>query len=260
VLDLLFIGDIVGRPGRDAVARLLGELRSAGDFPDLVIANAENASGGFGLTRDTYHELLNLGIGVLTMGNHTWDKREIFDFIGESSQLVRPLNYPDGTPGRGSTVVEVKGVTVAVVNVMGRVFMPTLDDPFRAVDRAVEDLSSDTRVILVDVHAEATAEKRALALHLDGRVSAVVGTHTHVQTADEEILPGGTAFLTDAGMCGPRNGVIGMDAELAVRKMVTQLPARLEVASGPAQFNGVRLRVEAQSGRAVAIERLNVRG
>lgn len=257
-LDILFVGDVVGRPGREALGRALKRMRETG-FPDLVIANGENAAGGFGLTKDVYHELLDMGVHVLTMGNHTWDKREIFDFIGESDHLVRPLNYPDGTPGRGYTVVEVAGCLVGIVNVMGRVFMPTLDCPFTSVDHAVEDITSETRVILVDIHAEATAEKMALAHHLDGRVSVVVGTHTHVQTADEIILPGGTAYLTDAGMTGPYRGVIGMNADLALKKMMTQLPTRLEVAEGPAQFNAVRFTIEARTGRALAVERLNYR-
>lgn len=258
VLDLLFIGDIVGRPGREAVQRTLDGLRQTG-LPDVVIANGENAAGGFGLTRETYHELLNMGVSVITLGNHAWDKREIFDFIGESSQLVRPLNFPEGTPGHGWTLVPAGGGLVAVINLMGRAFMGTLDCPFRAADRAIADISPETRVILVDIHAETTAEKMALAYYLDGRVSAVVGTHTHVQTADERILPGGTGYLTDAGMCGATDSVIGMKAELAIKKMLTQLPVRFEVAEGPGQFNGVRFRVEALTGRTIAVERLNYR-
>lgn len=258
-LDLLFIGDIVGRPGRERAALVLDRLRQDGSLPDLVIANGENAAGGFGLTEATYHEILDMGVRVVTMGNHTWDKAEIFDFISESDRLIRPLNYPEGTPGRGWTLAEVDGVTVGVVNVMGRVYMGSLDCPFRAVDKALAQMGDETRVIFVDVHAEATAEKRALAHYLDGRVSAVVGTHTHVQTADEAILPGGTAYLTDAGMTGPANSVIGMKIDGAIRKMLTQLPGRLEVADGPAQFNGVRIRVEVETGRAIAIERLNSR-
>ena len=178
---------------------------------------------------------------------------------GEADRLIRPLNYPEGTPGRGWTTLEVAGITVAVINVMGRVFMPTVDCPFRAVERALAEIDGDATVVLVDVHAEATAEKRALAYHLDGRVSAVLGTHTHVQTADECILPGGTTYLTDAGMTGPRDGVIGMRTDLAIKKMLSGLPTRLEVASGPTQFNGVRLRVDRVSGKALAVERLNYR-
>jgi hypothetical protein len=260
VLDLLFIGDIVGRPGRDAVAAYLERQRDEKALPDLVIANGENASGGFGLTKDTFGELLGMGIGVVTLGNHAWDKREIFDYISEADCLVRPLNYPEGTPGRGWTIVEVAGVPVGVINVMGRVYMGTsLDCPYRAVDEVLAGWGQDVRVVLVDIHGEASAEKMGLGWHLDGRVSLVVGTHTHVQTADETILPGGTAYLTDAGMSGPARGVIGMKAELAVRKMMTQLPVRLEVADGPAQVNGVRVKVEAETGRAIAIERVNIR-
>jgi metallophosphoesterase (TIGR00282 family) len=257
-LDILFIGDIIGRPGREMASATLDRLRQEG-MPDVVIANGENSAGGFGLTEATYHELLNMGIQVVTMGNHTWDKNEIFDFISEADCLVRPLNYPEGTPGRGWTITQVDGITIAVINVMGRAFMSPMDCPFRAVDKALNQIGDETNIIFVDVHAEATAEKRALAYHLDGRVSAVVGTHTHVQTADETILPKGTAFLTDAGMTGPIHSVIGMKVETAVRKMVTQLPCRLEVAEGPAQFNGVRVRVDRETGRAIAIERLNYR-
>ncbi|MFN3428452.1 MAG: TIGR00282 family metallophosphoesterase [Candidatus Sericytochromatia bacterium] len=256
VLEILFIGDIVGRPGRDAVAAMLNRLRDAGETPDLVVANGENVSGGFGLTKENFHELLGMGVGVVTLGNHAWDKREILDYISDEDRLVRPLNYPEGTPGRGWTIVDVGGTPVGIINVMGRVFMPTLDCPFKAVDAALACWGQDVRVVLVDIHAEASAEKMGLGWHLDGRASLVVGTHTHVQTADETILPGGTAYLTDAGMTGPQRSVIGMVPELAVRKMRTQLPTRLEVADGPAQFNGVRVKIEAETGRAIAIERL----
>ncbi|MDB5097617.1 MAG: hypothetical protein JWM80_2038 [Cyanobacteria bacterium RYN_339] len=257
-LDLLFIGDIVGRPGREMTARTLERMRQENQ-PDLIIANGENSAGGFGLTEAIYHELLDMGVGVVTLGNHAWDKSEIFDFISEADRLIRPLNFPEGTPGTGFTVADVDGIPVGVINVMGRAFMAPMDCPFRAVDKAIAAIGGETRVIFVDVHAEATAEKRGLAYHLDGRVSAVVGTHTHVQTADECILPGGTAFLTDAGMTGPIHSVIGMKVEGAVRKMVTQLPCRLEVAEGPAQFNAVRVRIEVETGRAISIERLNYR-
>lgn len=258
-VSILFIGDIIGRPGREMAARTLDRLRRDGEL-DVVIANGENTAAGFGLTEAIYHELLEMGVRVVTLGNHTWDKAEILDFISEADCLVRPLNYPEGTPGRGWTLVDVEGVTIAVVNVMGRVSMgANLDCPFRSVDKALNAIAGETRVVFVDIHAEATAEKRALACHLDGRVSAVVGTHTHVQTADETILPGGTAFLTDAGMTGPIHSVIGMKIEGSVRRMLTQMPARLEVADGPSQFNGVRVRVEVETGRAIAIERLNYR-
>lgn len=257
-LDVLFIGDIVGRPGRDAAGEVLGRMRKEG-FPDVVVANGENAAGGFGLTEQVFTELLDLGVSVVTMGNHTWDKQEIMGFIGEADRLVRPLNYPDGTPGRGWTLCTAQGLTVAVINVMGRAFMPTVDCPFRAVEKALVEIDGEAQVVLVDVHAEASAEKMALAWHFDGRVSAVLGTHTHVQTADETILPGGTAYLTDAGMTGPRDSVIGMRRDLSIKRLLTGLPTRLEVAPGPTQFNAVRLRVDGATGKALTVQRLNYR-
>jgi hypothetical protein len=257
-LDVLFVGDVVGRPGRDALASYMGgELD--GDVPDLVIANGENAAGGFGLTEPVFQDLRDQGVDVVTMGNHTWDKNEIFGFIQDEARLVRPVNYAPGTPGRGWTVVEAAGVPVAVINVMGRAFMPTVDCPFRALDQAIAQLDGVARVIVVDIHAEATAEKIAIARYVDGRVSACLGTHTHVQTADEGIFPGGTAFLSDVGMTGPRDAVIGMRTDLAIRKMMTSLPTRLEVAQGPTQFNAARLRIDTRSGKTLAIQRLNYR-
>ncbi|MEB3284584.1 MAG: TIGR00282 family metallophosphoesterase [Candidatus Sericytochromatia bacterium] len=258
LLDVLFIGDIVGRPGRDAVAHYLGEMRISG-FPDLVIANGENAAGGFGITERIYQELRDHGIDIVTMGNHTWDKNEIFGFIQDAERLLRPLNYPEGTPGKGWTLLEVNHVKVAIINVMGRAFMPPVDCPFRTLDTALATIGPITPTIIVDIHAEATAEKIALARHLDGRVSACIGTHTHVQTADETIFPGGCAFLSDAGMTGPRDAVIGMKTDLAIRKMRTALPTKLEVAEGPTQFNAVRMRIDAMTGKSVAIDRLNYR-
>ena len=257
-LDILFIGDIVGSPGRKATSEVLGKMRSEG-FPDVVVANGENAAGGFGLTEDVFNELLDVGVSVVTMGNHTWDKQEIFGFIGHSDRLVRPLNYPEGTPGRGWTLFTAHGITVAVINVMGRAFMPTVDCPFRAVEKALQEIDGEAPVVLVDIHAEATAEKMALAWHFDGRVSAVLGTHTHVQTADETILPGGTGYLSDAGMTGPRDSIIGMRRDLAVRKILSGLPTRLEVATGPTQFNAVRLSIDGATGKALTVQRLNYR-
>lgn len=257
-LDVLVIGDVVGRPGRDALASYMAEV-SEENRPHLVVANGENAAGGFGLTEPVYQDLLDQGVDVVTMGNHTWDKNEIFGFIQDTDRLVRPLNYAEGTPGKGWTVIEAGGVHVAVVNVMGRAFMPTVSCPFRALDAAVAELAGTTPIIIVDIHAEATAEKIALARYVDGRVSACLGTHTHVQTADETILPGGTGYLSDVGMTGPRDAVIGMRTDLCIRKMMTSLPTRLEVAGGPTQFNAVHLRIDARSGKTLAIERLNYR-
>lgn len=257
-LDILFIGDIVGRPGREAVGQFLGGLKGHG-LPDLIIANGENAAGGFGITEPIYQELRDHGVDVVTMGNHTWDKNEIFGFIQDAERLIRPVNYPEGTPGRGWVLLEIKKIKVAVVNVMGRAFMPPVDCPFRIMDQTLAAIGSAASVIVVDIHAEATAEKIALARHLDGRVTACIGTHTHVQTADEAILAGGCAYLSDAGMTGPSDAVIGMRTDLAIRKMRTALPTKLEVATGPTQFNAVRLRIDGLSGKALAIERLNYR-
>lgn len=240
------------------MAKVLQELRRDG-FPDVVVANGENAAGGFGLTEVVYDELLDMGASVITMGNHTWDKKEIQGFIGMSDRLVRPLNYVEGTPGRGWTVLRVRDVQVAVLNVMGRAFMPPVDCPFRAVERALQEIDGEAQVVLLDIHAEATAEKQAIAWHFDGRLSAVVGTHTHVQTADEQILPGGTAFLSDVGMTGPRDSVIGMRADLSIKRQMTALPQKMEVAPGPTQFNGARVLIDAKTGKARSIERLNYR-
>lgn len=258
-MKLLFIGDIVARPGRDLVrkhARALATRHAA----DLVIANGENAAGGAGITRDNALEILGAGVDVITAGNHVWDKRETLEFIGNEPRLIRPANYPAGTPGAGSYVATARnGVKVGVVNVMGRLFMNAMDDPFATAARAVEQLSADgVRVIFVDFHAEATSEKLALSYFLDGKVTAVVGTHTHVQTADERILPGGTACLTDAGMTGPHDGVIGMDKDAVIARFITALPARFESAAGDARLNGVLITADAATGKATAIERLSL--
>ncbi len=254
-LRVLFVGDVVGRAGREALARQLERVRAVSP-PDLVVVNGENAAGGFGLTEAVFHELLSLGVDVVTLGNHAWDKPEILRFISEANQLVRPLNFPDGSPGRGWTIRTVEHHNVAVVNMSGRVFMPApLDCPFRAIEKTLPQL--ETPLVIVDFHAEATAEKKAMGHFLDGRVSAVLGTHTHVQTADDQILPGGTAYISDVGMTGPFESVIGMKIEGATRKMVQGLPGRLETAEGPAQFNAVMLHLDAVTGKALTIERLN---
>lgn len=263
-IEIVFVGDVVGRPGREALRKGLARFtQERGRRPDLVIVNGENASGGYGLTAATHAELRDAGADCVTLGNHAWDKREMLAYIEETEGLLRPLNYPEGTPGVGMAIVRTGGgVPVGVVSLMGRVLMGLqLDCPFRALDRAIAQLREEgARAIVVDFHAEATSEKRALGWHAAGRVSAVVGTHTHVQTADSELLPGGTAYLTDAGMTGPAHSVIGMDVETAVRKLMTQLPAKLEVAgAGPTQFNAVHLLLEPKSGRAQGLDRLNYR-
>ena len=258
-MKLLFIGDIVGRPGRDLVRRHTRALATA-HGADLVIANGENAAGGAGITRDNCHEILAAGVDVITTGNHVWDKRETLEFIGAEPRLLRPANYPDGTPGLGSWVATTRsGARVGVINVMGRVFLHAIDDPFRAAEREIARVTEQgARVIFVDMHAETTSEKLALCYYLDGKVSAVVGTHTHVQTADERILPGGTACLTDAGMTGPHDGVIGMDKDAVIARFVSGLPGRFETASGDARLNGAVVTVDAATGRATAIARLSL--
>jgi len=256
VLNLLFIGDVVGRPGRQALQRLLPRLVGRYEV-DLVVANGENAAAGFGLTRDTMRELLDVGVDVLTTGNHVWDKREIIGQIDDFSQVLRPLNYPGDAPGRGSGIFRTNaGHKVGVLNLEGRVFMNALECPFRAADRALEELHRETRVVVVDFHAEATSEKVAMGHYLDGRASLVVGTHTHVPTADEMILPGGTAYQTDAGMTGSRDSVIGVRKELVIGKFLNQMPVRFEVAKKDPWLCGLLCRVEVATGRAVAVERI----
>lgn len=256
-MKILFIGDIVGRPGRNTVRDKLSEVQSR-HGADLVLANAENAAGGTGLTPDIAEELFAQGVDVITLGNHAWSKREIMGYLDSSLRpVLRPLNFPGSPPGKGSAVVEAAGVKVAVLSVAGRVFATThYDCPFRTALTEVERLRGETPVILVDVHGEATSEKAALAWYLDGKVSAVLGTHTHVQTADERVLPGGTAFLTDVGMTGPAHSIIGMDKDLALERFLTQMPVRLEVAGGPALFSAVVVDVDPSTGRARGIWRV----
>ena len=255
-MRILFVGDIVGRPGRLALRERLGRLVDTHCI-DLVVANGENAAAGFGLTVDVADELFALGIDVLTTGNHIWDKRDVFDILDHEERLLRPANYPDGAPGRGAGVYRTAGgVAVGILNLEGRVFMNNLDCPFQAADRLVEELRQTTPVILVDFHAEATSEKAALGWHLDGRVSAVVGTHTHVQTADERVLARGTAFISDVGMTGSRDGVIGMRREQVVEKFLSQRPTRFEICKKDPAINAVVIEVNAATGRAVRIERI----
>lgn len=255
-LQILFLGDVVGRPGRAAVHEYLRRIKSDQRY-DLVVANGENAAGGAGLTAEVADELFNAGVAVLTTGNHVWAKREALDLVATDPRVLRPLNYPPGTPGQGFTLTRTaSGALVGVMNALGRTFMAPLDCPFRGLESAVAELREKTPVIIVDFHAEATSEKAAMGWWLDGRVSAVIGTHTHVATADERILAGGTAYVTDAGMCGPRDSVIGVVVEHALRRFVQGLPARFEVAKGPVQINGIHLEVDPETGRATTIHRL----
>jgi metallophosphoesterase (TIGR00282 family) len=256
-MRILFIGDIVGRPGRELVRQGLGALVEYHSV-DLVIANAENAAAGFGITREIGDQLLDWGVDVMTSGNHIWDKKEALDYIGTESRLLRPANYPLGAPGNGRYLARTKaGHTVGVINVMGRVFMPLLDDPFAVVLKEIEALTARTRIIFVDFHAEATSEKIAMGWHLDGKVTALVGTHTHVQTADERILPNGTAYLTDVGMTGPHDSVIGVEIQAALGKFINGLPARFDTATENPRLNAVIIDADEHTGRATEIERLS---
>src|SRR6476469_5523549 len=257
MLRLLFIGDIVGRPGRELVRQGLAGLVEYHSI-DFVIANAENAAAGFGITREIGDQLLDWGIEVMTSGNHIWDKKESLDYIGAEPRLLRPANYPAGAPGNGSYLARTRdGRSVGVVNVMGRVFMIPIDDPFAVVLREIEALKERTRIVFVDFHAEATSGKIAMGWHLDGKVTAVVGTHTHVQTADERILPKGTAYLTDVGMTGPHDSIIGVDIQAALGRFLTAMPARFETATGNPRLNGVIIEADETTGRATDIERIS---
>jgi len=255
---ILFIGDIVGRPGRELVRRGLSAL-VAHHAIDLVIANVENAAAGFGITREIGDQLLDWGVGVMTSGNHIWDKKEALDYIGAEARLLRPANFPAGAPGNGRYLARSDaGHSVGVINVMGRIFMLPIDDPFAVVLREIEALRARTRVIVVDFHAEATSEKIAMGWHLDGKVTALIGTHTHVQTADERILPKGTAYLTDVGMTGPHDSVVGVEIDAALGKFLTGLPARFETATGNPRLNAVIVEADEKTGLATDIERVSL--
>jgi hypothetical protein len=259
VTRILFIGDIVGKPGRELVRRGLSSL-VARHRVDLVIANGENAAAGFGITPDLTEDLLAWGVQVITGGNHSWDKKEIIPYIADQPRLLRPANFPAGTPGRGRAVVTTAGgVRVAVINVMGRVFMTALDDPFRVVLDEIEAVRAEASIVFVDFHAEATSEKVAMGWHLDGRATVVVGTHTHVATADERVLPGGTATITDAGMTGPYASIIGVKKEAVLRRMTTGLPTRFETATDDVRLAGVVIDVDETKGTARTIERIERR-
>jgi metallophosphoesterase (TIGR00282 family) len=255
-MRILFVGDVHGKPGRRILRDRLPSLRRDHDLA-LIIANGENAAGGAGISTDVAQELFAAGVDAITGGNHTWQHRDAYELLDNDTRMLRPLNYPPGTPGRGGTVITARtGKPVGIANVQGRVFMSELDDPFRAARAECARLRDHTPVIVVDVHAEATSEKLALGWYLDGRCSAVIGTHTHVQTADDRVLPAGTAYITDVGMTGPRDGIIGMDRERILERFLTQLPVRFEVATGPAQLNAVVLDVDEATGRARSIQRI----
>ena len=256
-MKLLFVGDIVGKPGRELIRKGLRALIEHHGV-DLAIANAENSAAGFGVTRDIGETLLEHGVDVMTSGNHIWDKKEVIEYISGEPRLLRPANYPAGVPGKGSYVAQTgDGRAVGVINVMGRVFMLNIDDPFQVVLREIEAMRHRTRVILVDFHAEATSEKVAMGWHLDGKVTAVFGTHTHVQTADERILPNGTAYLTDAGMTGPHDSIIGMEREPSLARFLYGMPSKFEPATGNPRLNGVLVEADDKTGRASTVTRVS---
>ncbi len=264
---LLFIGDVIGRPGRVAVRITLPELKKQYK-PQLVIANGENLAGGLGITRETAEELFSCGVDILTTGNHVWDRKEILEYIDLNNRILRPANYPEGVPGKGHIVLHAQNESetlsrgtsaqypVAVFNLSGRIFMDPLDDPFVTAKDIIQKLREEANMIILDFHAEATSEKIAMGWYLDGKVSAVIGTHTHVQTADEKILPNHTAYITDVGMTGPIDSVIGVKKDLIIQRFLTQMPVKFDVAKGDVILAGVIVDIDPATGRAISIERL----
>ncbi|HMP83450.1 MAG TPA: TIGR00282 family metallophosphoesterase [Verrucomicrobiota bacterium] len=256
-MKLLFIGDIVGRPGREAVKQLLPSLRERHGL-DFVIANGENSAGGSGITPKTATEIFAAGVDVITSGDHLWDQKEVTELLANEKRFLRPINYPPGTPGNGCGIFEIRNsVRIAVLNAQGRTFMPVLDNPFTVVPPEIERLRQQAKIIFVDFHAEATSEKIAFARMLDGTVSAVVGTHTHVQTADEQVFPGGTAFLSDAGFTGPHESVLGREIEPIIKRFVTGMPQRFEVADKRVLLHGAVIEIDENTGRATSIQRVS---
>ena len=260
MLRVLFLGDVVGEPGRSAVIAKLPELRQSLDL-DFIIVNGENAAGGRGITGKITIDLLRAGASVITTGDHIWDQKDIIAFLSFEPRLLRPVNYPPGAPGNGFIVLETPKGKVGVLNVQARTFMqPILENPFRSAEDAIAQIQAETRVIIVDVHGETTSEKIAIGRYLDGKVSAVIGTHTHVQTADEQIFPGGTAFLCDAGMCGPVNSILGRAIEPIVTRFMSNLPATFPVASGEVRLRGALVDIDEKTGRAISIRRVDEPG
>ncbi|MFC7392617.1 TIGR00282 family metallophosphoesterase [Scopulibacillus cellulosilyticus] len=253
-MRILFVGDVYGKLGRTMIKEYLQKLK-AFYKPTFTIVNGENSAHGKGITEKIYRELMEAGADIITMGNHTWDNRDIFEFIDDVNRLVRPANFPEGTPGVGMQFLKINQIEMAVINLQGRTFLPALDDPFRTADDLIKEARKKTPIIFVDIHAETTSEKQALGWYLDGRVSAVVGTHTHVQTADERILPKGTAYLTDAGMTGPYDGILGVQREAVIKKFLTNLPVRFESETGRGQLSSVIIDIDEQTGKATQIQR-----
>lgn len=258
-MKILFIGDIIGKVGRITTKELIPNIVNRYKI-DMVIANGENAAGGFGITEEVVSEIFKCGVHVITTGNHVWDKKEFATQILKEDRVLRPLNYPPGVPGYGSVLYSLpNGEKVAVINISGRVFMSTMDCPFRIGNEEVERLANVTKVIIIDFHAEATSEKIAFGYFIDGKVSAVIGTHTHVQTADEKILPKGTAFITDVGMTGPDNSIIGIKKDQVIQRFLTSMPVRLEPAKGDGIFNAVVIEIDESTGKSTAIQRLQLK-
>lgn len=255
-MNILFIGDVVGSPGRKMVQEYLPKLKEK-YRPSITIFNGENSAGGKGITERIYKDFLSWGANVITLGNHAWNKKEIFDFIDDADYLIRPANFPTGNPGKGLVFVNLNGEEVAIINLQGRTFMPAIDDPFLKADELIEQAQKRTNIIFIDFHAEATSEKQAMAWYLDGRVSAVVGTHTHIQTSDERILSEGTGFITDVGMTGPYDSILGVEKEVVIQRFLTNLPTRFEIdKSGRTQLNGIVVQINKQTGKATKIERI----
>lgn len=257
-MNILFIADIVGKPGRWAVSQLLPDLLETHQV-DFTIANVENAAGGFGLTKEIARKIHTYGVDCLTSGNHIWDRKDIYPYLHEDQRILRPANYPPDVPGRGGAIFETKaGEKVGVLNIQGRVYIKEIDCPFRVADREIEKLKEETKVIIVDLHAEATSEKIALGWHLDGRVSAVLGSHTHVQTADDVILPNGAAYITDAGMTGSHDSVIGFNKEDALARFLLQIPRRFTMARKDVKFCGALVQIDPQTGKGIKIQRIKI--
>lgn len=255
-MKILFIGDVVGSPGREMVKEYLPKLKEK-YRPTMTIVNGENAAAGKGITEPIYRGFLEWGAQAITMGNHTWDRKEIFDFIDDAKYLIRPANFPENNPGRGMLFLTINGLEVAIINLQGRTFLPAIDDPFQKADELIEEARKRTNIIFIDFHGEATSEKQAFGWYVDGRVSAVVGTHTHTQTADERILPKGTAYLTDVGMTGPYDGILGVEREAVLKRFLTAMPVRFEITKkGRRQLNGVLISIDKKTGKATAIKRI----
>jgi metallophosphoesterase (TIGR00282 family) len=257
-LNILLIADIVGKPGRWAVSQILPELKRTHQI-DFTIANVENAAGGFGLTKEIAQKIRHYGVDCLTSGNHIWDRKDIFPYLNETLRILRPANYPPGVPGRGTAIFDLENdFKIGVMNIQGKVYIKEIDCPFRIADREIEKIREQTKIIVLDLHAEATSEKIALGWYLDGKVSAVLGTHTHVQTADEMILPRGTAYITDVGMTGAHDSVIGITKEDAIARFLTQIPRRFTLAKNDIKFCGALVKIDPDSGKALSIERIKI--